>query len=203
LFFVIGGIADGTSVSAETATTLIVCFSRVGITDFTDDVDAISSASLSLGTNGKLIGNAQILAGYVKNDISGDLFQVITEQKYPSAYRETTDQALKEQDMDARPALISLPENLDQYDTVFLVYPNWWSTLPMPMFTFLESVDLSGKTIAPLCTHEGSGLGDSLRALKNLCPDSTILEGLAIRGGSVVDAEEEVHQWLQKLGFDE
>lgn len=181
--------------------TLIVYFTRVGISDFEPDVDVVSSASLNLDADGALIGNAAIAAGYIHEAIGGELFQIITEQRYPSAYRDTTDLAAIEQDDHARPVLTSVVENMEQYSTVFLVYPNWWGALPMAVNTFLESYDFSGKTLIPLCTHEGSGLGGTTREIAALCPDATLLEGLAIRGGSVTGAQAIVTDWLTKLGF--
>ena len=83
------------------------------------------------------------------------------------------------------------------YDVIYLGYPNWWGTFPMAVFTFLESYDFTGKTIVPFCTHEGSGLGSSERDIKQLCPNAKILSGIAIRGGSVLSADNIVQSWLK------
>lgn len=91
--------------------------------------------------------------------------------------------------------------NLDEYETIFLGYPNWWGTFPMAVFTFLESYDLSNKTIIPFCTHEGSSFGRSLRDLKRIYPQVEILEGFSVRGSSVKDAQKDVEKWLKGLGF--
>ena len=88
---------------------------------------------------------------------------------------------------------------MDDYDVIFLGYPNWWGTIPMPLYTFLEEYDFSGKTIIPFCTHEGSRLGSSVQDITALCPQSTILDGLAVRGGNVSDAQDDVTAWLQEL----
>jgi flavodoxin len=85
------------------------------------------------------------------------------------------------------------------YDRIFLGYPNWWGTMPMPVFTFLEEYDLAGKTIVSFCTHEGSGLGRSVADVRRTCPKSTVLEGLAIRGGDVKTARDEVAGWLRDI----
>jgi len=87
---------------------------------------------------------------------------------------------------------------MDDYDLIYLGYPNWWGTFPMAVFTFLESYDFSGKTIVPFCTHEGSGIGNSERDIKKLCPNAKLLPGIAIRGGSVGVADNLVHSWLKK-----
>ena len=87
---------------------------------------------------------------------------------------------------------------MDDYEVIYLGYPNWWGTFPMAVFTFLESYDFSGKTIIPFCTHEGSGIGSSERDIKKLCPDAKVLTGLAIRGGSVKSADSIIKSWLSK-----
>lgn len=173
---------------------LIIYFSRVGISEPFDKVDAVSSASLPNG-------NTIVIANDIKEMTGGDMFQLITDKVYPADYDATTDLAKKEQNSNERPTLKSQPENLADYDIVFLGYPNWWGTLPMALFTFLENNDLSGKTIIPFCTHEGSGLGDSQRDIAKLCPESKIIDGLAVRGGSVTSAKTDVEKWLQKIGL--
>ncbi len=193
-------LAEEAAQSGPTSDMLIVYFSRVGVTDFEEDVDAVTSATINLGENGEFLGNCEIAASYIAEATGGDLFQIITEQRYPSDYRDTTDVAADEQDENARPALTSHVENMDAYNTVFLVYPNWWGALPMAVNTFLEEYDFSGKTIVPLCTHEGSGLGGTPREIAALCPDATLLDGLAIRGGRVAGAQEDVIEWLRELG---
>jgi flavodoxin len=172
---------------------LIVYFSRVGSSNSFKGVDAVSSASLPKG-------NTIVVANMVHEALGGDLFQVVTVDPYPSSYDATTAQALKEQDSMARPKLSTHVPNLAGYDTIYLGYPDWWGTLPMPIFTFLEEYDFSGKTIIPFCTHEGSGLGRSEQDIAKLCPNSKLLKGFAIRGSSVDRARGEVEAWLESLG---
>ena len=181
---------------------LVVYFSRVGITSFSKDVDTVTSASLNVGDAG-LIGNTEIIANMVQEAVGGDLFQIVTVKSYPENYRETTDVASQEQGQNARPELATHVENMGDYDVIILCYPNWWGTLPMAVFTFLEEYDFSGKTIAPLCTHEGSRLGRSVTDIAKLCPQATILDGLAIRGGDVKNAQDEIAGWLRKIGMIE
>lgn len=90
-------------------------------------------------------------------------------------------------------------DNIDSYDIIYIGYPNWYGTMPMVAFTFLEGYDFSGKTIAPFCTHEGSRIGSSERDIKKLCPDANVLSGLAIRGGSVERADKDIINWLKRL----
>lgn len=110
--------------------------------------------------------------------------------------------AKKERDNDERPELKDLDINLDDYDTIFVGYPIWWYTLPMPMYTFFDTYDLSGKTIVPFNTHEGSGDGGTYEKIKDFEPNATVLDGLAIRGGDMAnDQSSKVDNWLKDLGY--
>ena len=179
---------------------LVAYFSRVGNTVWENGVDAVTSASLNV-VDGEFLGNAQLLAQMAQEVTSGDLFLIQTVDTYPSDYRETTNLASVEQSENARPTLASHVSNMEQYDTIVLIYPNWWGTLPQPLYTFLEEYDFSGKTILPLCTHEGSRMGSSERAIADLCPDATLLDGLAVRGGSAASAQPDVEAWINSSGI--
>jgi flavodoxin len=150
--------------------------------------------------NGKIvdlpIGNTEVAAAMIQQLTHGDLFQIDTVQAYPKDYTRATEVAQEEMDRKARPKLARDLDSLDGYDLILLGYPNWWGTAPMAVFTFLESHDLSGKTILPFCTHEGSGLGHSESDLKASCPGARVLKGLAIQGGSVRKAEGPISAWL-------
>lgn len=146
-------------------------------------------------------GNTREIAGQIHARVGGDLFEIKTVNAYPTEYRACTDAAKKEQQENARPALQGSVPNMDAYDVVFVGYPNWWGTIPMPLFTFFEQYDFSGKTVVPFCTHEGSGLGRSMQDIGKLCPQAKILEGRAIRGGSVKTAESDVASWLKSIGM--
>ena len=142
------------------------------------------------------VGNTEIAAKKIQLLTGGDLFQIETTQSYPLDYTETTTVAQKEKKENARPELISLGDAIDDYDVIYLGYPNWWGTMPMAVFTWLEAHDFSGKTIMPFCTHEGSGLGNSEEDLKKACPAAKLAPGLAIRGGSVAKADNEIANWV-------
>lgn len=148
--------------------------------------------------------NTRIVADQIHSRVGGDMFHVITKNPYPQDYRETTRVARIEQDRNQRPELAAtIPvETMRQYDVIFIGYPSWWGTIPMAMFTFLEQYDLSGKTIIPFCTHEGSGLGRGPADIANLAPGATLLRGFAVRGGSVNGAGNDVASWLRQLGFE-
>ncbi|MCM1194255.1 MAG: flavodoxin [Acetatifactor muris] len=181
---------------------LVAYFSRAGNMEFEEGVDAVTSASVNQGGD-DISGNAQLLAQMAQEVTGGDLFFIETVEKYPAAYRDTTDQAKEEQDHDARPKLASHVEDMDDYDTIILIYPNWWGTLPQPVFTFLEEYDFSGKTIWPLCSHEGSGLGRSEGDIAELAPDAELAEGLAVRGSSAASSQADVEAWLSDLKVSE
>jgi flavodoxin len=100
----------------------------------------------------------------------------------------------------ARPELSGHVANMTDYSVIYLGYPNWWGTMPMAVFTFLEEHDFSGKTIIPFCTHEGSGMGRSESDIRKLCSDARVLKGLPIIGGSVQGAQNDIANWLRKLG---
>ncbi len=147
------------------------------------------------------VGNTKVAAQIIKEQCGGDLFEVDTVSQYPEDYHETTNVAMKELQDDARPDLTDKVENMAHYDVIFLGYPNWWGTMPMAVFSFLENYDLSGKTIIPFCTHEGSGMGHSEQDIKRICAGSKVLKGLAIRGAKVKTADRDISRWLQELGW--
>lgn len=146
-------------------------------------------------------GNTREIANQIHGNVGGDIFEIQTEQTYPSSYVPLTKQAKKEQESNYHPPLKTKVKNFQSYDIIFIGYPNWWGTMPMPLFTFFSEYNFSGKTIIPFCTHEGSGLGRSESDIKKLCPQSKLLEGLAIRGGSVKKAQSQVTEWLRKIGM--
>jgi len=145
------------------------------------------------------VGNTEVVANMIQKMTGGDLFPIESVTAYPKDYTETTDVAKNELRAKARPKLTGRVENMKAYDVIFLGYPNWWGTMPMPVYTFLESYDLSGKTIVPFCTHEGSGMGRSEKDIAKACPKSTVLEGLAIHGTSASSAESKVSSWIDRL----
>lgn len=144
--------------------------------------------------------NTRMVAEQIRESVGGDLFHVAPKQSYPEDYQETTRIARTELDDGQRPELSATipPGEMTSYDVIFLGYPNWWGTIPMALFTFLEQYDLSGKRIVPFCTHEGSGLGRSVEDIKRLCPGAEVLPGLAVRGGSASRSRDDVTGWLRR-----
>ena len=188
-----------TAVKPESAVhgdTLVVYFSRVGNTDFPDDIDAVSSATLSR-KDGELKGNAQLMAEWMADEAGADLFEIQTESTYPIDYRETTDVAKREQNENARPVLKTHFDDFDGYSFVYLVFPNWWADLPMPLYSFFDEYDFAGKTIYVSITHEGSGFSRTVGTIQSLEPDALVVEGISIRGASVPDSEDTVRQFVR------
>ena len=165
---------------------IIVYFSR-------KDENYVSGAIKNL-----TVGNTEVAADILHDLTGADLFKMEPIQEYSKDYNECISQAQADQRRDARPELKVYPESLDGYDTVYLGFPNYWGTMPMAVFTFLEHFDFTGKVIFPFCTHEGSGMGRSEEDIRRLCPGATVAKGLAIHGGSVKEAEPDIRRWIEK-----
>ncbi|MZQ96271.1 MAG: flavodoxin [Acidaminobacter sp.] len=147
------------------------------------------------------VGNTAVAAEMLEALTGGDLFEIDTVAAYPLDYKEATEVAQKELRAGARPALTAQVAGMEDYDAIILGYPNWWGTMPMAVYTFLEAYDFSGKKILPFCTHEGSGLGRSEKEIEKLCPDAAVLKGLAIHGTGVVGAGQALEKWLKQAGI--
>ena len=181
--------------SASESKALAVYFSRVGNTDFPADVDADSSASIRVDENG-LMGNAGQIAAWIAEEAGCETMEILTEDAYPVNYDETVNQAKQEQNEGFRPMRKADEKAVEDYDTIYLVFPNWWGDLPMPVFSFLESHDLSGKTVNVFVTHEGSGFSGTIGTIQELEPGAEVLEGLAVQGANVTDEEQNIRQWV-------
>lgn len=183
---------------------LIAYFTRVGNTvyDNPDKVDVFSAASFNI-VNGALKGNAQLLAEMVQESAGGDLFPIVTEIKYAEGRNEVESYAREEQRRNIRPALVSHVQNMADYETVFIVYPNWWFDMPMAVYSFLEEYDFSDKTVIPLVTSSSSGFSNSQNTLKRMLPNSVLLNGLAVRAVNAAGAKNDVERWLREIGVIE
>lgn len=165
----------------------------------TDGVDAVAGASRVV-VDGAVLGSNQYVAQLIQAEVSGDLFRIETEQTYPGEHDALLEFAYNELAEGARPALAAQVEDLSRYDVVFLGYPNWNADLPMPLYTFLESADLSGKTILPFTVHGGSGFSRTISTIQELQPGATVIEdGLSISRNSVAEAQSAVAEWVQGL----
>lgn len=149
-------------------------------------------------------GNTHIVAEMIAEATGGRLFEIIPEKVYPKTYQECVEVAKQEKERNARPAIRG-DIAVEDYDVVFIGYPNWWGDMPMPVYTFLEKHDWQGKTIIPFSTHEGSGLSGTERNLARICKGATVGKGLALRGATAQNKRDEarrsVQVWLGKAGF--
>ena len=144
-------------------------------------------------------GNTREIAKKIHMNIGGDLIKIETIEKYPEDHSEILEQARKEITEGYKPALKTKIENIKEYTVLFIGYPNWWGTIPTPVSAFLAECDLSGKTIAPFCTHGTGGLARTVEAIKKACPDSEVLDALGISNSRVYEAESEVSEWLSHI----
>lgn len=143
------------------------------------------------------IGNTEVAAGIIRELTDGELFKLEQVQAYSKDYNECSAEAQADQKRNARPELKRYPDTIEGYDTIYLGFPNYWGTMPMAVFTFLEHFDFDGKIIRPFCTHEGSGMGNSVNDIKRLCPGAKVEEGLAIRGSSVKNSKKDIENWIK------
>ncbi|KIR03639.1 Flavodoxin [Lachnospiraceae bacterium TWA4] len=149
-------------------------------------------------------GNTSIVAKMIANKTGADLFEIEPVNEYPSSHSELLTVAQNEQRENARPEIKSTVENMDDYDTIYIGYPNWWGDMPMIVYNFLESYDFNGKTVIPFCTHGGSGLSRTESTIAEICKGATMLDGFAIAGETAQNNREktdsEVTNWLEKIG---
>lgn len=165
----------------------------------TDGADAIGGASIVVN-EGEILGNTQYMAQIIQQTAGGDLFEIKTVQNYPRDHDPLVDQAADEQDDNLRPELSTKIENINDYDFIFIGYPNWWADMPMPLYTFLEEYDLSGKTIVPFSTHGGSGFSSTINTIEDLQPNARVInDGLTISRNDIADAINEISDWVNKL----
>lgn len=182
------GSQDANQSAAKAGKNLIVYFSHSGMT------------YMPSGFVDMKEGNTAQMARKIQAIVGGDMLRIEAVKPYPHDYDECCDVAKVEHDRDQRPAISTkVPANLAQYDTVYVGYPIWWGTFPMPVFTFLEQCDLSGKTVVPFSTNEGSGWGVSLSDIAKCCPKSNIAEGLELRGHAVASSDAAIASWLKRI----
>ncbi len=167
-----------------------------------ETTDAVAGASIVVRDNEKL-GNTEYVAKLIQQTVGGDLFRIETIEAYPLDHDPLVDLAADEQGENKRPELNSHIENIDQYETVILGFPNWWADLPMPVYTFLEEYDFGTKTIIPFVTHGGSGFSGTIRTISELQPDAHVSENtLSLSRNAVADSEAEVVSWAESLGIE-
>ncbi len=191
---------DAPSSPAPTASgesnVLIAYFSWAENAVLEGDVDAVTSPSVLAP------GNVQQLAGWVQEETGGDLFSIQVTDPYPSDWDACLERVNQERGDDARPALVRRVENLDQYDVVFLGYPNWWYGVPMALLTFLEENDLSGKQVYLFCSHGTGGLARSVEILTAAAPEARFSDNVFdCYEEDAASSQEEIQSWVAALGL--
>ena len=180
---------------------LIAYFSRFGNTNYNENTDATASASIILNGN-RQMGTTERLAEIIKENVGGDIHLIKSIEEYPENFDDVVSQARAERNSAYVPELADKIENMEQYDTIFLGYPVWGTTIPAPVEAFLREYDFSGKKVIPFCTHDGYGAGRSFRDVGRLASGAEILNGLAVEAGDVNNAQREVVQWLNSIGIE-
>lgn len=195
-------INDGSEVLIELVEekNLIVYFSRWGNTDYPDNVDANSSASIVLNGDDQY-GITEYIARLIQQNAGGNLHLIQTVKPYPTDFDAVVDQNVKEMADGTLPQLVKSDLDISEYDTIFIGYPIWAMAAPQPIFSFLKEYDLSGKTVVPFCTHHGYGAGRSYQNIADAIPGAETLDGFAIDGDKLENAEAETVQWLQTVGL--
>lgn len=148
-------------------------------------------------------GNTEKLANMIQQETAGDLFEITPAEPYTEDYDDLLEQARQEQQDQVRPELAGQVDNWEEYDVVFVGYPNWWGDIPMAALTFLESYDFGGKTLIPFCTHGSGGFGRSLASVENSAAGAELLEGFEVSGSSVDGAAERVTEWLDTIDLNQ
>ncbi|MHB9295901.1 hypothetical protein PilKf_01655 [Pillotina sp. SPG140] len=167
----------------------------------TDGVDTVAGASRVV-KNGVVLGNTQFIAQCIQRAAGGDLFAIETVQRYPGTHAPLLDFAADEKRKNARPQLRTRISNLNQYDVIFIGYPNWNADLPPALYTFLEEYDFSGKTVVPFSTHGGSGFSNTIRTITRLEPRATVItDGFTVSRNTVGNAENDVRAWVRRLNL--
>lgn len=151
--------------------------------------------------DGEVLGNTQYVAYVIQENTGADIFRIEPETPYPTDHDTLVDLAAEEQDNNARPAIKDSIEDLEQYDTIFIGYPNWWGDMPMILYSFFDQYDFSGKTIVPFNTHGGSGFSNTISTIAELEPSAEINEdGFTVSRNNVQEAEQDIISWLNDLG---
>lgn len=191
--------SEETETIGDSSNILIAYFTYGENAELSDDVDASATASIQI-FNDEVTGNTGVMAHMIAEASGGELFSIRTVEPYPS-YDDTIDVGQSEKNNGIHPELSTHIENLDQYDTIFVGFPNWWYGMPMVMYSFFDEYDFSGKTVIPFCTSGGSAFSDAIDEIEDMEPDAAVLDGLHIGASSVTDAESRVNEWVAELGL--
>lgn len=183
---------------AEESDRILVCYFSFPETDSND----ASAGASRVVIDDEIKGAMQYMAEIIADTSGGDLFRIETVQQYPGEHEPLVDIAADEKADSARPELATHIENLDDYDTIFIGYPNWWADMPMPLYTFLEEYDFSGKTIIPFNSHGGSRFSNTIETISSYAPNATVItDGFTVSKENVADVAEDLSAWVHGLGL--
>lgn len=172
-------------------------YESIGDASRYEGVDATTSASVVAP------GNAARIAGWIQQEVGGDLFSIVVTEPYSSDYGACLDRAAEEKSDNARPALANHVSSMEDYDVVFIGFPNWWYTLPMAVLSFVDEYDFSGKTVVPFCTHGTGGLSGTIRNLTAALPDDvTVLDPIGVYRADINSSQPTVREWVAGLDLD-
>ncbi|GCF93070.1 flavodoxin [Enterococcus florum] len=191
-------VEPSTDLASKFGRTLVVYFSQPE----TEDPDNMTTEEDNSATvvDGKVLGNVQFVGQTIQENIGADIFRIEPAEPYPTDHEKLVDLASKEQEDNVRPALAATIDTIDEYDTIFVGYPNWWGDMPMVLYTFLDEHDLSGKTVIPFNVHGGSGFSDTIASIAKEEPEATVVEeGYSVNRNDVDDSEPEIVKWLNRL----
>lgn len=191
--------SDGTEHTSDSRI-LITYFSLSDNAEYPEDIDATTSASIVADDSGRY-GTTEYVARMIQAEVGGDIHSIQTEEPYSTDFDTVTEQNHEEIDAESMPALKSSDLDMEQYDVVFIGYPVWATTVPRPIYSFIEEYNLQGKTVIPFCTHDGYGAGGSYSDIENACTDIEMLQGLAIEAVDVPQASGTVSDWIAGLNL--
>lgn len=181
---------------------LVTYFSRVGNTEFPSDVDTNTSASI-IQSDGSLMGNTEALARMIQEKTGGDLHLIKAQDPYPVDYDETDLQGKAEHEQETKVTIQDDLGDFSKYDVIFIGYPIWYYDMPRAVYSFFETYDLADKIIIPFCTSGGNGLSNTIKTIRTLEPNATVIdEGFSVRHNMITELDEqEVTTWLHELAL--
>ena len=195
------GDATNTDNNSNEESKILVAYFSLPETDDPNNMTQEEENS-AIVVNGEVLGNTQYVAQLIAEETGADIFRIEAQNDYPLDHDTLVDQALEEQESNARPAIRDTVENMDEYDVVFLGYPNWWGDMPMIIYTFLEQYNFDGKTIIPFNTHGGSGLSATVSTITEKLPNSNVIQNaFTLSRNRMEEAPTEVRSWLSEIGF--
>ncbi|WP_028329300.1 flavodoxin [Brachyspira alvinipulli] len=185
--------------NAQNSKILVVYFSRVGNTQFDNNVDASTAASI-VANNNKM-GTTEYVANVIKNQLNADIRLIETVNQYSKDFDDLVDKNHDEMRKNDFPKIKPLNIDISKYNTIFIGYPVWANDVPMAVRTFIRDYNLSSKTIIPFCTHDGYGAGRSYSTIRNMAKNANVLDGLALDSSNIESKNNQIINWISKLNL--